>query len=171
MNWPRACGSTNGARSPEDDRNDSAETPLAPGGLAVSRSSRSATPAPTIRNTQSRFAVPTIAGITRRYRSACGVASHIPAASVSGSIATSSRSTWQPSVVPITSAPSPSSRTPEPNAQAGRSNGPADTGNPEDSPNSVALRESSANSRPGGAGSASSRRYPLSPQASSAAAL
>ena len=133
---PDACGSTNGARSPDVAKYGSTSTPPAPGGLVASAASIASTPRPSVRSIQSIDAVPTIAGIARSHRPGSPVATENPA----GSPSVASRSTWtmQPSVVPTISSASPTSRTPAPRAQAGKSKGPELIGVPAGSPSRAA---------------------------------
>ncbi len=80
------------------------------------------------RSTQSTDAVPTMAGMARRNRPGVPVARFIPAGAPD--VSTVEDATWQASVVPMMSMPSPGWTTPAPRAHAGRSNGPEVTGVP-----------------------------------------
>ena len=79
MTWPRAAGSTNGARSPAGAKKGRTTRPPAPGGDDASSASRSSRAAPVSASAHSREGVPTMAGITRIQRSGSGMQSSIPA--------------------------------------------------------------------------------------------
>ncbi len=115
----RSRGSTKGARSPDGAKYGSTRTPCAPGGVPASSVSTSSWVTPVVDSTQSRAAVPTIAGMARSQCPGRSVQMYRPAGSPARS--TSAVPTSAARQVPTISSPSPSAVTPAPSAQAGRS--------------------------------------------------